>query len=162
MELLEPTLATMFIEQYKRLLSEVAGKPLGDTADFEKARVHLYENNLNKACPINSEYAPSFVEAIRNAEYGMFIFAKKYRQGYALKSRANVWYFATALSTPLEEFIPDWTIINTAVLPFHGQYVCDGLVVHRQVSIGRNMIHEMIQELKVERAKHSPNKRINY
>ncbi|MHC4567405.1 MAG: hypothetical protein ACYTE3_16800 [Planctomycetota bacterium] len=135
MNLLEPSLADLFLEQYKRLLAEVAGKPLAGIAD--------------------SEYEPSFIDAVRNAQYGMFIYAKEYRQGYALKSKDNAWYFVTALTTGLEELVPDWVIIDTAVLPFHGQYVCDGLVVDRNVLIGKNMINEMIQELKVERPRWS-------
>ncbi|MHC4169375.1 MAG: hypothetical protein ACYSWQ_20705, partial [Planctomycetota bacterium] len=103
----------------------------------------------------DSEYEPSFIDAVRNAQYGMFIYAKEYRQGYALKSKDNAWYLVTALTTGLEELVPDWVIIDTAVLPFHGQYVCDGLVVDRNVLIGKNMINEMIQELKVERPRWS-------
>lgn len=110
---------------------------------------------------MDSEYDRSFIDAVRNAQYGTFVYAKKYRQGYALKYKDNTWYFAKALTTPLEEFVPDWVVIVTAVLPFHDQYVCDGLVVDRQIYIGKNMIHDMIQELKVERAKYSSNKGID-
>ncbi len=155
MNLLEPSLAALFLRQYKRLLADVAGKPLAGIADFEQARKILYENNLNKTYPMDSEYEPSFIDAVRNAQYGMFIYAKEYRQGYALKSKDNAWYFVTALTTGLEELVPDWVVIDTAVIPFHGQYVCDGLVVDRNVLIGKNMINEMIQELKVERPRWS-------
>jgi len=89
----------------------------------------------------------------------MFVYAKKYKQGYALKYKDNVWYFAKALTTPIEEMLPDWIVIVTAALPYHDHYVCDGLVADKHVSIGNNMIHEMIQELKIERPKWSSNMR---
>ena len=81
--------------------------------------------------------------------------SKKYRQGYALKHEGDVWYFAQALTTGLEEMLPDWTVIATAVLPYCDQYVCDGLILDQHVLIGKNMIHDMIQELKIERARWS-------
>ena len=155
MNLLEPSLASLFLRQYKRLLAEVAGKPLAGIADFEQARERLYENNLNKTHPMDSEYGRSFIGAVRNAQYGMFIYAKEYRQGYALKSKDNAWCFVTALTTGLEQLVSDWVVVDTAVLPFHGQYVCDGLVVDRHILIGKNMINEMIQELKVDRPRWS-------
>ena len=158
MNLLDPATSKAFIEQYKRLLSEIAGKRLDGTGAYVEARRALYENNLNKTHPMDSDYDTSFVEAVRNAQYGLFIYAKKYRQGYALKSEENVWYFAQALTTPLEEMVPDWIVIVTAILPYPGQYICDGFVVDKNVAIGKNMIHDMIQELKTEREKHSSRK----
>lgn len=162
MGLLEPSLAEEFLEQYKRLLAEIAGRSLDGIADFEQARESLYENHLNETHPMGSEYDCSFIDAVRHAQYGTFIYAKKYRQGYALKYEDNTWYFAKALTTPLEELVPDWVVIVTAVLPFHDQYVCDGLLIDRHVLIGKNMISDMIQELKVERAKYSSGKRIDH
>ena len=159
MSLLEPPYATAFLEQYKRLLSDIAGRPLDGITDFEEARKTLYEGELNKTHAMGSEYDPVFIEAIRNAQYGMFVYAKKYKQGYALKYEDNVWYFVKALTTPLEVMLCDWIVIVTAVLPYYDQYICDGLVVDKHVSIGKNMMHDMIQELKIERPKWSSKKR---
>jgi len=49
-------------------------------------------------------------------------------------------------------------MIKTAVMTFHGHTICDGLVANRNVFIGKNMVHEMIQELKYERPKWTSNK----
>jgi hypothetical protein len=159
MSLLKPSQAKAFLEQYKRLLSEIAGKRLDGIADYAEAREALYENGLNKTHCMDSKYDSSFIEAVQNARYGMFVYAKKYKQGYALKHEGNVWYFAQALTTALEEMLPDWVVITTAVLPYRNQYVCDGLVVDRHILIGKNMIHDMIQELKIARPKWSSNMR---
>ena len=158
MSLLNPLHAKSFLEQYKRLFSEIAGKQLDSTTEYVAAQEALYEDGLNKTYCMDSQYETSFVDAIRNAEYGMFIYAKKYKQGYALKSTNNTWFFVQALTTPLEDMLPDWIVVVTAVLPYRDNYICDGLIVDKHVFIGKNMQYDMIQELKVEREKWPSNK----
>ena len=160
MSLLNPLYARSFLEQYKRLLSEIAGRQLDSTAEYVEAREALYEDGLNKTYGMDSQYEMSFIDAVRNAEYGMFIYAKKYKQGYALKSTNNIWFFVQALTTPLDDMLPDWIVVVTAVLPYRDNHICDGLVVDKHVSIGKNMIYDMIQELKIERPKWSSNQRM--
>lgn len=157
MTLLDSSLGTTFLEQYKRLLGDIAGKPMKSADDYNEARKVLYRNGLNQDYVFNSLYEESFVLAVRNAIYGMFIYAKKYKEGYALKASNNAWLCVKALTTPLEQMIPDWAIIETAVLPYGGFLVCDGLVVDRHTYIGSNMIKSMTQELKTERKKWSSN-----
>jgi hypothetical protein len=157
MTLLDSSLASAFLVQYKRLLGDVAAKPLKSSNDYNEARNVLYKDGLNKLYIFDSSYEESFVLAVRNAVHGMFIYAKKYKQGYPLKASDNAWLCVKALTTPLEEMIPDWVVINTAVLPYGGFLVCDGLVVDRRTYIGPNMIKSMTQELKTERKKWSSN-----
>lgn len=158
MSLLNPDYAKLFLDQYKRLLSEIAGKQLERKNDYVKARDMLYEKGLNKTHLMDTEYNPKFIKAVRNAQFGLFIYGKKYKQGYVLKSNDNIWYCVKALTTHLEDMMPEWILISTAVLPYRDNYVCDGLIVDKHVYIGKNMIHEMIQELKIERAKWSSGK----
>jgi hypothetical protein len=157
MTLLDFSLASAFLLQYKRLLGAVAAKPMKSNNDYNEARNVLYKDGLNKLYVFDSSYEKSFVHAVRSAIHGMFIYAKKYKQGYALKASDNAWLCVKALTTPLEEMIPDWVVIDTAVLPYGGFLVCDGLVVDRRTYIGPNMIKSMTQELKTERKKWSSN-----
>ena len=157
MTLLDSSLARAFLVQYKRLLGDVAAKPMKSSNDYNEARNELYKDGLNKLYVFDSSYEESFVLAVRSAINGMFIYAKKYKQGYALKASDNVWLCVKALTTPLEEMIPDWVVIDTAVLRYGGFLVCDGLVVDRHTYIGPNMIRSMTQELKTERKKCSSN-----
>jgi len=157
MILLDPSSAKTFLEQYKRLLGDIAAKPIKSAEDYDDARKELYRNGLNTHYVFNSLYEESFVDAIRKAIYGVFIYAKKYKEGYALKSMDNAWHCVTALNTPLEKMIPEWVVIETAVLPYAGSLICDGLVVDRHTYIGPNMIKSMTQELKAERKKWSSN-----
>ena len=160
MTLLDSSLSSAFLAQYKRLLGAIAAKPMKTSDDYNEARNVLYKEGLNKSYVFDSSYEESFVCAVRSAIYGMFIYAKKYKDGYALKASNNAWLCIKALTTPLEEMIPDWVVIDTAVLPYCGFLVCDGLVVNRHTYIGPNMIKSMTQELKTERKKWSSNKAI--
>ncbi len=157
MTLLDSSRAHVFLEQYKRVLGDIAAKPMKSVADYNEARKALYRNGLNAHYVFSSLYEESFVLAVRKAIYGVFIYAKKYKEGYALKSLDNAWHCVTALTTPLEKMIPEWAVIETAVLPYAGSLICDGLVVDRHTSIGPNMIKSMTQELKAERKKWSSN-----
>ena len=160
MSLLDFSLSRVFLAQYKRLLADIAAKPMKTIDDYNEARKVLYEEGLNKSHVFDSSYDKSFVCAIKGAIYGMFIYAKKYKDGYALKASNNEWLCVKALTTPLEEMIPEWVVIDTAVVPYSGFFVCDGLVVNRHTYIGPNMIKSMTQELKTERKKWSSNKAI--
>jgi len=157
MTLLDPSHATIFLEQYKRLLGDIAAKPMKTANDYNEARKVLYRNGLNREYVFGSFFEESFVSAVRKAIYGVFIYAKKYKDGYALKSPNNAWLCVNALTTPLEEMIPEWVVIETAVLPYAGFLACDGLVVDRHTYIGPNMIKSMTQELKAARKKWASN-----
>ncbi len=153
MSLLVPSLSRVFLAQYKRLLGDIAGKPMKTADDYNEARKVLYKEGLNKSYVFDSSYEKSFVCAVKGGIYGMFIFAKKYKDGYALKSSSNEWLCVKALTTPLEEMIPEWVVIDTAVVPYCGFLVCDGLVVNRQTYVGPNMQKSLVQQLKTERKK---------
>jgi hypothetical protein len=155
MTLLEPICANAFLDQYKRLLCTIAAKQLNSINEYNESRKALYKEDFNKSFIFDSSYDESFINAVKNATYGMFIYAKKYRIGYALKGRDNNWCCVHALTTPLEEMIPEWWVIDTAVMPYCGVLICDGLISDRRISIGRNMIASMTQELKEERKKWS-------
>lgn len=151
--LLDSSHAMAFLAQYKRLLGAITDKPPKSLNDYHLARNFLYVDGLNKRYAFDSSFDEIFVLAVRNAIYGMFIYAKKYKQGYAFKSPDDAWLCVKALTTPLNEMIPDWVVIDTAILPYHGFFVCDGLVVKREIYIGPNMIKSMTHELKIERKK---------
>jgi len=153
MTLLETTSANAFLDQYKRLLCAIAAKPLKIINDYSEARKALYKDGFNKSFAFDSSYEESFVNAVKNATCDMFVYAKKYRSGYALKASDDTWFCVKALTTPLEEMIPEWCVIDTAVLSYCGLIVCDGLIVDRHISIGPNMIASMTQDLKTERKK---------
>jgi hypothetical protein len=155
MTLLEPVRANAFLDQYKHLLCIIAEKSLKSINEYSEARNALYKEGFYKSYVFDTLFEESFINSVKNATYGMFIFAKKYRNGYALKGRDNKWCCVYALTTPLEELIPEWCVIDTAVLPYCGFFICDGLISNRRISIGRNMIASMTQELKEERKKWS-------
>jgi len=160
MKLLEPSLADNFLQQYKQLLSDIAGEPLSGATQFAEARHNLYETGRNTCQSMHHSYDNPFINAVSGAIFGSFVYAKPYRQGYALKYETGKWYCVTALTTPLEDLVPEWLMIRTAVVNFHGHTICDGLIVNRNIFIGKNLVHELIQELKLERQKWTSNNRL--
>ena len=92
MTLIEPERANAFLDQYKRLLCTIAAKPLKVINDYSEVRKVLYKDGFNKSFVFDSSYEESFVNAVRNATYGMFVYAKKYRSGYALKASDDTWF----------------------------------------------------------------------
>jgi hypothetical protein len=54
--------------------------------------------------------------AVRNSIFDTFIYAKKFKQGYDFKGSDNTWLFVKGLTTPLEELIPNWIVIDIAIL----------------------------------------------
>lgn len=80
MTLLKTTSANAFLAQYKRLLCAIAAKPLKIINDYSEARKALYKDGFNKSFAFDSSYEESFVNAVKNATYGIFVYAKKYRR----------------------------------------------------------------------------------
>ena len=73
MTLLDSSLSSAFLAQYKRLLGAIAAKPMRTSDDYNEARNVLYKEGLNKSYVFDSSYDKSFVCAVRSAIYGMFI-----------------------------------------------------------------------------------------
>lgn len=89
MTLLDSSLSGAFLAQYKRLLGAIAAKPMKTIDDYYEARNVLYKEGINKSYVFDSSYEKSIICAVRSAIHGMFIYAKKYKDGYALKASNN-------------------------------------------------------------------------
>ena len=60
-----------------------------------------------------------------------------------LDTESGVYYRVVALTTPLEELLPEFCYIETAIVPFENYLICDGLVFSKNISIGKNMAKEV-------------------
>lgn len=140
-------IAIEFLEQYKavmRLLNRNV-EPSG-VKEFVALRPLIYE----RLSEIEAEFFDSIPEpliaGLRRAEFGSYVYLKKYKNGYALHSLSNSKYFlCKALTSPLEEFLEPYSVIKTVILPYKGYLLCDGLIVKRGVILGRNMTKEVHQ-----------------
>jgi hypothetical protein len=58
----------------------------------------------------------------------------------------GIFYQATALTSPLENLVHEYSIIKTTLLPFPNQLVCDGLISGANTLLGRNLVKEIREE----------------
>jgi hypothetical protein len=138
--LINSTMADEFLASYKAVLAEVnGGKMPKNVNEFGKCQKRLYSNpSAIEKYKIDDE---DFRIALSRAIYGQFIFLKKYKNWYAFQHVKTGRYFAAlGLTSPIEEMIEDFSIIETALVPFKGRIVCDGLIVNKNILLGKNMM----------------------
>lgn len=137
--LVNTTIANKFLASYKTLLTEVnSGKTPQDTNEFAECRKTLYSDSISIA-----EYKSideDFKNAVSKSIFGKFIFLKKYKNWYAFQHIETGQYFAAlGLTSPIETMIKDFSVIETALVPYKGLIVCDGLIVKNNILLGKNM-----------------------
>ncbi|MCP5275703.1 MAG: hypothetical protein H6936_12815 [Burkholderiales bacterium] len=137
--------ADTFLEKYKSIMTYLNGKTVPSGIEkYVALRTKIYEciEDIDKNC--NELVGKQFIESLRSAICTNFVYLKKYRNGYVLQdTESGIYYQVAALTTPLEEFLPEFCYIETAIVPFENYLICDGLVVSRNVLIGKNMVKEI-------------------
>lgn len=143
--LLNPELAVDFLNKYKAVLSWInAGKSPETIEEFADLRSQLYldpDHISQISHSIPKVVDDDFIRAVKQAVYGEFIYLKKEKCGYIFqKADTAVFYQTAAITSPLEDMIDDYSMVETALLPFANQLVCDGLIASKRIVLGRNMI----------------------
>jgi hypothetical protein len=138
--LIESKLADEFLGLYKAVLAEInGGKMPQDIDEFGKCREQLYSKQW--AIANYTSVPEDFKNVLGKAIYGQFIFLKKYKSWYAFQCVKTGRYFEVlGLTSPIEEMAEDFCVIETALVPFKGHIVCDGLIVNNNVLLGKNMM----------------------
>ena len=142
--LIESNNAQYFLKFYKLILMNFAGKALNNASEFVHVRNKFYEkkNEINNFFPKDAD--DDFRNGIKKAFYDNFIYLEKVRNGYLLRNvKQNKIYLVKAITTPLEEIIEEFSLIKTAILPFRGQIIFDGLFEKNNILIGPNMMKEI-------------------
>ena len=140
--LVNRTLANEFLASYKAVLTEVnGGKTPRDIDEFGKCRKKLYSDSVSMID--FTSIAEDFKDALRRSIYGRFIFLKKYKSWYAFQYVDTGQYLAAlGLTSPIETMVEDFSIIETALVPYKDLIVCDGLIVNNNILIGNNMMKD--------------------
>lgn len=140
-------ISSEFLAQYKTVMRLLNGnvEPQG-VKEFASLRPLIYERLSEIESNFFDSITEIFIAALRRAEYGRYVYMKKYKNGYAIYSLSSKKFFlCKALTSPLEELIEPYSLIETVILPFKGYLLCDGLVVRHGVRIGKNMSKELHQ-----------------
>jgi len=137
--------ADTFLEKYKSIMIHLNGRAIpSGIEEYVALRSEIYERieDIDKNC--KELVGEQFIESLRSAICTNFVYLKKYRNGYALQdTESGIYYQVAALTTPLEEFLPEFCYIETAIVPFENYLICDGLVLSGNVLIGKNMAKEI-------------------
>ena len=150
--LIESNDAQYFLKCYKLTLMNFAGKALNNALEFIPVRNSFYEKKDENNNFLPKDADDDFRNGIKKAFYDDFIYLEKVRNGYLLRNeKKNKIYLVKAITTPLEDIIEDFSFIKTAILPFRGQIICDGLVEKHNILIGPNMMKEIKEEIKEKR-----------
>ena len=129
-----------FLATYKGVLAYLnGGEEPESVEDYVVFRKQLYSEFADIQSDLAKYLEPEFFESLSHAVFGRFVFMKKYRKGYAFQNTKNSnFYLAVGLTTPLEEIMPEYSIIETAILTFKGYLVCDGLIASYNTVLGKN------------------------
>ncbi len=143
--LLDTELSDDFLYKYKMLMVYLNnGEMPCDIEGFAAKRTEIYDclDEINES--MSEAVGSEFLSCLQDAVYGDFIYLKKYKDGYAFKHiESGIYYRAVALTTPLEEFMNEFVVVNTTIIPFNGRFVCDGLITSSNVALGKGIMKEV-------------------
>ena len=143
--LIDKKLADVFLSHYKAVMAFLNGgaEPDGIKA-YASLRPLVFENIDAIEEGITGIVGQDFVSSIKSGIFGKFVYFKKYQKGYILQNiDTGKYYQVAALTTPLEKLAGEYSVIDTAIIPYANRLVCDGLVLSHGVSIGKNMAKEI-------------------
>jgi len=140
--LVDTSIAHDFLSFYIAVLTEINDgvQPQG-TQEYVQCRDFLYPDSVSIAnCKSISN---DFKDALDKAVFGRFIYLKKYKNCYAFKHfDTNQYFDALGLTSPTEEMVEEFSVIETALVPYHEIIICDGLIVKKNVLLGPNMMKD--------------------
>jgi len=148
--ILPPEQAQEFLTLYRPLLQFIFLKEFREEVksldNYIEARDILFEDtnivnafisreeNLNKHQKI-------ILKNIQNGIKETFVYLKTLKKhSLLLSSSSNLIYCVLGITDSIEQLIPNkFSIVDTEILNFGNQIICDGLMRHYNVTIGKNM-----------------------
>ncbi len=138
--------ADHFVRAYKEMLSAAAGRPLNTVRDYAKVRDMFFESEeLRKNPPTQDS---DLIEALETASFGRFVIARHMARWTEMIGTDNRVYRVIGLTTEIRDVTPQWVIVQTAVMEFMGEWICDGLVAGANVAIGPGMHRRMLDTIR--------------
>jgi len=144
---IDKKMADTFLCHYKAIMTLLNN---GVEPDGLQAYASLRQLLFDKIDEIEAEILGAvgfeFVSSIKSGVFGKFVYLKKYQNGYILQNiDTGKYYQALGLTTPLEEIVTEYSVIDTAIIPYADTLVCDGLILSQGVSVGKNMATDIRQ-----------------
>jgi hypothetical protein len=170
--ILSPEHAQEFLNLYKPLLQFIFLKEFREEVksleNYIEARDILFEdtNVVNEFISSEENINKNKKIILKNIQNGIketFIYLKTLkRHSLLLSSSSNLIYCVLGITDAIEQLIPDkFSIIDTAILNFGNKIICDGLIRHHNVTIGKNMRKDISLKYKLVRENNQLIKYIN-
>lgn len=143
--LVNSLISDSFLSKYKKLAKFLnGGVEPENISEYAQLRTLILENLQIEEENFKNLVGLEFYNCLKFARYGEYIFLKKYKNGYILNGIDDgLYYQVLGLTTPLEEIVHEYSVIETALIPYKNHLICDGLIVSSGVSIGKNMSKEL-------------------
>lgn len=137
--------ADLFLKKYQLIMAYLnEGVMPGGMEEFAALREDVYLAFEDEEDVYKEIAGSSFVDSLKAASFGNFVYLKKYKDGYVFQNiESGRYYRALALTTNLEEFLPEFCVVTTALVPYNDYLVCDGLVFMSNTLLGKNMIKDV-------------------
>jgi len=157
---LPPEQAQEFLTLYKSLLQFIFFKEFGEEVksldNYIEARDILFEdtNIVNEFISREEKLNKHHKIILKNIQNGIketFIYLKTLKKhSLLLSSSSNLIYCVLGITDSIEQLIPNkFSIVNTTILNFGNQIICDGLIFHHNVTIGTNMRKDINFQYKI-------------
>jgi len=170
--ILPPEQAQEFLTLYRPLLQFIFLKEFREKVksldNYVEARDILFEdtNIVNEFISREENFNKHQRIILKNIQKGIketFIYLKTLKKhSLLLSSSSNLIYCVLGITDSIEQLIPDkFSIIDTAILNFGNQIICDGLILHHNVTIGKNMRKDINFQYKLVRENNRLVKYIN-
>ena len=143
--LIEKKMADIFICHYKAIMTLLNGGVEPDGLQAYTSLRHVLFDKIDEIeVEIIGTVGSEFVSSIKSGIFGKFVYLKKYKNGYILQNiGTGKYYQASGLTTRLEEIVTEYSVVDTAIIPYADTLVCDGLFLSHGVSVGKNMATEI-------------------
>ena len=124
--------------------------------DFVTTRNILYKNLflVDEFIELSPDLKPKFINVLKNIYFGFvdtFIYIrtlKKYSIFY--RPSNNKFYRVLGVTNSIDQLVPDeFTYIDTAILNFKNQIICDGLIINKNTFCGPNIKKELKEEYRL-------------
>lgn len=115
-----------------------------DNEEYASVRPLIYQHLNQIKDHMLDTVGHDFYRSLELGIFGRFVFLKRYKQGYVFHHiDTGIFYQAVCLTMPLDEMVEEYSVIETALIPYANRMVCDGLVLSAGVFIGKNMAKEL-------------------
>jgi len=152
--------AQIFLGLYKTVLNSVFqmefNRICAEKDEYVKSRDILYNNLylIDAYIELEPDLTPEYIKILKDFTTGFrdkFIYIRTLKKhSIFFQPSTNKFYCVLGITNSVDDLVPcEFCLIDTAILNFKTQIVCDGLIKHNNVSLGPNMKKEIKEKYRL-------------